>query len=69
MSCSRCAGLMVPVALIDWESSYVPCPAHKCVSCGHVSDGVIARHHELRPRRRTRNPKIPSATIAVTLRG
>jgi hypothetical protein len=46
MSCSRCAGLMVPVGLIDWEGTYLSCPAHKCVACGHVTDAVIVRNHE-----------------------
>jgi hypothetical protein len=71
MSCSRCAGLMVPLGLIDWEGKYLSCPAHKCVACGHETDTVIARHHEQRPRRRSnmRNPKIPSANMAVILRG
>jgi hypothetical protein len=46
MSCSRCAGLMVPLGLIDWEGTYLSCPAHKCVACGHVTDAVIAGHHE-----------------------
>jgi len=46
MSCSRCAGLMVPVGLIDWESTYLPCPAHKCVNCGHVTDALISSHQQ-----------------------
>jgi hypothetical protein len=52
MECSRCAGLMVPVGLIDWEGTYLSCPAHKCVACGHVTDAVIAGHHE-QPRANT----------------
>ena len=71
MSCSRCAGLMVPIGLIDWEGTYLTCPVHKCVACGHVTDAVIASHQEEHTRRRpgTRKPKSPSATIALTLRG
>ena len=49
MSCSRCAGLMVPVGLIDWEGTYLSCPPHKCVACGYVTDAVIQRHREQRP--------------------
>ena len=44
MSCPRCAGLMVPVALEDQESTYVKYPALKCVACGNVLDPLIARH-------------------------
>jgi hypothetical protein len=46
MSCRRCAGLMVSIALIDWEGTYMQCPAHKCVSCGNVMDAAIAQHLE-----------------------
>lgn len=46
MSCPRCAGLMVPVALVDWEWTYMQCPAHKCVSCGNVMDSLIAKHQQ-----------------------
>ena len=49
MTCPRCAGLMVSVGLIDWESTYLECPAHKCVACGHVTDAVIEHHHEQCP--------------------
>ena len=48
MTCSRCAGLMVSVGLIDWDNTYMTYPAHKCVSCGHITDAVIAHHHEQR---------------------
>jgi hypothetical protein len=34
---------MVPIALIDWEGTYVRYPAHKCVCCGNV---VIAQHYQ-----------------------
>ena len=34
MECPRCAGLTVPVALIDWEGTYIHCPAEKCLSYG-----------------------------------
>ena len=47
MECPRCAGLMVPVALIDWEGTYIHCPAEKCLSCGNVVDSVIAKHRQL----------------------
>jgi hypothetical protein len=46
MCCPRCAGLMIPVGLIDWEGTYLPCPAYKCVSCGNVVDAVIAKHQQ-----------------------
>jgi hypothetical protein len=46
MECPRCAGLMVPIALMDWEGTYVHYPAHKCVCCGNVMDAVIAQHRE-----------------------
>jgi hypothetical protein len=46
MSCPRCAGLMVAIALIDWEGTYMEYPAHKCVSYGHVTDPLIATHQE-----------------------
>ena len=47
MECPRCAGLMVPVGLVDWEGTYIQCPAQKCVSCGNVIDSVIAKHRQL----------------------
>ena len=31
MECPRCAGLMVQIALIDWEGTYIHYPAQKCV--------------------------------------
>jgi len=46
MSCPRCAGLMIGIALIDWEGTYLHYPAQKCVSCGNVMDAVIAQHHQ-----------------------
>ncbi len=46
MSCPRCAGLMVPVGLIDWDGAYLLCPAHKCMNCGNVVDAVIAGGHQ-----------------------
>jgi hypothetical protein len=46
MSCPRCAGLMVSIALVDWEGTYRHWPAHKCVCCGNVVDAVIAQHHQ-----------------------
>jgi hypothetical protein len=49
MACPRCAGLMVPVGLIDWESTYLPCPAYQCVCCGNVLDAVIATHQQQPP--------------------
>jgi hypothetical protein len=46
MSCPRCAGLMVPVGLIDWDSMCTSCPAYRCLSCGNVIDAVMAQHQQ-----------------------
>ena len=46
MSCSRCGGLLVTAGLIDWESTYLPCPAYRCVACGNITDAVIAAHQQ-----------------------
>jgi hypothetical protein len=46
MECPRCAGLMVQIALIDWEGTYIHYPAQKCVCCGNVVDALIATHRQ-----------------------
>jgi hypothetical protein len=46
MSCPRCAGLMVSIALIDWDGTYLHYAAHKCMNCGNVVDSVIAEHQQ-----------------------
>jgi hypothetical protein len=51
MSCPRCAGLMVAIALMDWDGTYLHYPAQKCVSCGNIVDSVIAQHQRTSPRR------------------
>jgi hypothetical protein len=46
MECPRCAGLMVPVGLVDWEGTYIHYPAQKCLCCGNVVDALIAMHRQ-----------------------
>jgi len=42
--CTRCHGLLIPVWYSDWAHDTVGQTSHawKCVSCGDVTDPVIA---------------------------
>jgi hypothetical protein len=46
MSCSRCGGLMPPIGLMHYQWMYEPCPAFRCLACGHVTDGLMVTHHQ-----------------------
>jgi hypothetical protein len=49
MSCPRCAGLMVAIALIDWDGTYLHYPAQKCVTCGNVEWILLLRNTNEHP--------------------
>ncbi len=43
--CARCSGRLLPVTLLDLESTL---EAWRCVSCGHVcGEALLDRHHAL----------------------